>query len=224
MKVTGDAVLNAELDRVWAALNDPAVLVRTIPGCERLEETGPDEYRMTVRAGVASIKGTYQGTVRLTDQDPPLSFVLTASGAGGPGTVDARVTVRLSDGGGTTRLAYDADATVGGTVAGVGQRVLAGVAKKTAREFFAAVDAELTGVARPEPAAPQAAAAAPAAAPADVLARPAGQEPGRVFAAPQPPAAGLVAGPGVTPVVAGGLVALAGVLVGWLLGRAGKGR
>ena len=55
MKVSGDATLHAPIDKVWAALNDPAVLVRTIPGCERLELTGPDAYRMMVTAGVASI-------------------------------------------------------------------------------------------------------------------------------------------------------------------------
>ena len=67
MKVAGQAVLHAPVERVWAALNDPAVLVRTIPGCQRLEATGPDAYAMTVTAGVASIKGTYAGTVALAD-------------------------------------------------------------------------------------------------------------------------------------------------------------
>ncbi|MDP9416943.1 MAG: carbon monoxide dehydrogenase subunit G, partial [Actinomycetota bacterium] len=156
MKVRGDAVLHAPPDAVWRALNDPAVLVRTIPGCERLEQIGPDRYRMTVTAGVASIKGTYQGEVALTDPRPPSSFVLKASGAGAPGTVSADVVVTLADAGdSSTRLEYDADAVVGGMVGGVGQRVLTGVAKKTAGEFFAAVDDVLTGKARsadvPEP-------------------------------------------------------------------------
>jgi carbon monoxide dehydrogenase subunit G len=147
MKVSGNATLNAPVDKVWAALNDPAVLVRTIPGCERLEEVGPDEYRMTVTAGVASIKGSYAGDVRLTDQQEPHAFVLKASGAGGPGTVSADVKVRLADSGdGTTVLSYDADAIVGGMIGGVGQRILTGVAKKTAAEFFRAVDDVLTGV------------------------------------------------------------------------------
>ena len=57
MKMSGEATLNAPVERVWAALNDPAVLVRTIPGCERLEEVGPDAYRMTVTAGVAVDQG-----------------------------------------------------------------------------------------------------------------------------------------------------------------------
>jgi carbon monoxide dehydrogenase subunit G len=145
MKVAGQATLHAPAERVWAALNDPAVLVRTIPGCQRLAATGPDAYEMTVTAGVASIKGSYAGTVRLTDLQPPSSFVLRAAGAGGPGTVSADVTVRLAERDGVTQLDYDADAVVGGVIGGVGQRMLTGVAKKLAGEFFGNVDAVLTG-------------------------------------------------------------------------------
>ena len=82
MKVTGSATLNASRDEVWKALNDPAVLVRTIPAVTRLEETGPDAYRMTITAGVASIKGVYTGDVSLSEQKPGDSFVLKAAGAG----------------------------------------------------------------------------------------------------------------------------------------------
>lgn len=146
MLVSGSATLNAPPDAVWNALNDPAVLVRTIPGCQRLETIGADAYAMTITAGVASIKGVYTGQVRLADQDPPDRFVLKASGAGGPGTVSADVAVTITDGGeGTTTVTYDADAVVGGMIGGVGQRMLTGVAKKTAGEFFAAVDDVLNG-------------------------------------------------------------------------------
>jgi uncharacterized protein len=144
VKIKGTATLNAPRDRVWAALNDPAVLVRTIPGVERLEAVGEDRYRMTVTAGVASIKGTYLGNVALTDPEPPSAFTLKASGAGAPGTVDADVRVTLEEGAdGGTRVSYAADAVVGGAVGGVGQRVLAGVAKKTAGEFFRNVESVL---------------------------------------------------------------------------------
>src|SRR3954454_8961104 len=152
MKVAGQATLHAPIERVFSALNDPAVLVRTIPGCQQLEATGPDAYAMTVTAGVASIKGTYAGTVRLEDLQPPSSFVLRASGAGAPGTVSAEVSVRLTEQDGGTRLDYDADAVVGGVIGGFGQRMLAGVAKKLAGEFFAAVDQELDEVLAGKPA------------------------------------------------------------------------
>jgi hypothetical protein len=183
-------------------LNDPAVLVRVIPGCQRLVATGLDDYELTVTAGVASIKGSYAGTVRLTDLQPPTSFVLRAAGAGAPGTVSADVTVRLAERDGATQLDYDADAVVGGVIGGVGQRMLAGVAKKLAGEFFGNVDAVLTGAAV-EP--------APAAAPAPT---------GAVYTAPV--AAATTTGRPVEFIlgaVFGAVTALAGVLVGIRVGR-----
>nr|BFE81363.1 hypothetical protein GCM10020093_039640 [Planobispora longispora] len=143
MKVAGSAVLGADRDRVWSALQNPDVLVRTIPGCERLEETGPDTYRMTVTAGVASIKGVYQGEVALSEPEAPNRFVLRARGQGAPGTVEATVEVRLSEVDGGTRIDYDAEAVVGGMIGGVGQRMLTTVAKRTAGEFFSAVENHL---------------------------------------------------------------------------------
>jgi carbon monoxide dehydrogenase subunit G len=136
-------MIGVERHRVWDALQDPAVLVRTIPGCERLEETGPDTYRMTVTAGVASIKGVYQGEVSLAEPSEPESFVLRARGQGAPGTVEATVLVRLSEVDEGTRVDYDADAVIGGMIGGVGQRMLGSVAKRTAGEFFAAVEDHL---------------------------------------------------------------------------------
>lgn len=178
MKINGKATLQAPPERVWAALNDPAVLVATIPGCERLERTGPDRYRMTITAGVASITGTYVGDVELADPEPPSAFTLRASGAGAPGTVSADVRVTLAaeaDGG--TLLRYAADATVGGAIGGVGQRVLAGVARKTATQFFAAVDAHLAASDAEAVAAEPAPGIAPAAEP--VAAAPAAGGPGQ---------------------------------------------
>jgi carbon monoxide dehydrogenase subunit G len=233
MKVSGSATLHAPREKVWEALNDPAVLVRTIPGCQQLEETGPDAYRMTVYAGVASIKGSYLGTVRLADQQPPGAFTLHAAGAGSPGTVQAEVQVRLSDDPGDgeearTRLEYDADAVVGGPVGGVGQRVLSGVAKKTAGEFFKAVDDVLTGVAPAQPApgesapaesAPAGSGDADGVAAAGVPAQRAPEQPG-VWRAPTPPP-GAPGGGGdfLRGTVFGAVVALAGVVVGGLLAR-----
>lgn len=147
MKVAGQATLHAPIEQVWAALNDPAVLVRTIPGCQRLEATGPDAYAMTVTAGVASIRGSYAGTVQLAELQQPNSFVMRAAGAGAPGTVSADVQVRLVEVGGLTELSYDAEAVVGGVIGGVGQRMLVGVAKKLAGEFFTGVDEVLSGAA-----------------------------------------------------------------------------
>jgi len=149
VKISGSAVLHAAPDRVWAAVTDPAVLSAVIPGCDVLTPTADNTFALTVTLGVASIKGSYSGKVSFSDLVEPSSLTMRAKGSGGPGTIDTTVAVvltGLSDG--TTRLNYDADAMVGGMVGGVGQRVLAGVAKKTAGVFFAAIDEVLTG-ARP---------------------------------------------------------------------------
>ena len=166
---------------------------------------------MTVLAGVASIKGVYEGKVALTDQNPLDTFVLTAAGAGTPGTVNAKVAVSLSDSGDeSTTLTYDADAVVGGMIGGVGQRMLSGVAKKTAAEFFSAVDDVLSGRSP-----------APAQAGGDADAREAASA--TVFEAPiRSPGAGQT-GPGdfLRGAVVGAAAALCGVLVGgWLGGKA----
>jgi carbon monoxide dehydrogenase subunit G len=212
MRVSGSATLHAPVEKVYAALNDPAVLVRTIPGCERLERAGEDAYKMTVTAGVASVRGTYAGDVRIADQRPPQGFTLRASGTGAPGTVTADVQVQLAPGDdGTTVLSYDADAVVGGMIGGVGQRMLVGVAKRTAGEFFAAVDAVLTGAA-PAPEAPPAGVAAPA-----------GAQPAVFTAPPRPP--GPFGGQLAAGVALGAAAALLGVLVGgWMTRRAAARR
>jgi carbon monoxide dehydrogenase subunit G len=223
MRIAGNATLHAPVEAVYAALRDPRVLVRTIPGCERLEQVGEDAYAMTVTAGVASVRGTYAGDVRLTDQRAPHGFVLRASGSGAPGTVSADVTVELSPGSnGTTELSYDADAVVGGMIGGVGQRLLTGVAKRTAGEFFTAVDQALAGREAEEavsgsgaPSTTTGVAAAPA--PPDT-----GEAGARVYTAPARaarPAAGIPGGEFAAGVVLGAAAALLGALVGGYLAR-----
>jgi hypothetical protein len=236
VKVSGTATLNAAPEQVWAALNDPAVLVRTIPGCEELESVGTDRYRMRVTAGVASIKGTYLGDVELADHVPFSAFTLRASGSGAPGTVNAAVKVTL-DGrpDGTTLLGYDADAVVGGAVGGVGQRVLSGVARKMAGQFFGAVNEQLTTPAATEPIA--ASGTSPVAGPDTGPATATGTMPGEpASSAASAPAVFARSGPvqGQTPggrdvrvdvrnslpaVALGALIALVGVLVGWKITR-----
>ncbi len=224
MKISGSATLHAPPRQVWAALTDPAVLAATIPGCERLEATGPDQYALTVTAGVASVRGTYAGQVALSDQREPDALVLTASGSGAPGTIATTVQVRLAGtGDGQTELSYDADAQVGGVIAGVGQRMLASVAKRTAGEFFTAVNQALAGQAAGTTSAGAGAPAAPsggetagagAAAAGGGAAGPAVWA-GRAAAASRPGSGGGF----LTGVLTGAAVALAGVAVGAWLGR-----
>jgi carbon monoxide dehydrogenase subunit G len=209
-------------------ITDPAVLARTIPGCEMLTQVGEDSYRMNVSVGVGAIRGTYAGEVQLSDQQRPKSYVMHASGAGAPGNARATVTINLEPDGDTTMLTYSADAVVGGPVAGVGQRMMTGVAKRMAAQFFKAIDNELTAVGIPAaagaaPAAAPAAAAAPSAAgETAVTGAPAAAAPA-VFAgkAAAAPAAGF-GGDAQTLAVgalAGAALTLLGVLVGYRMGR-----
>ena len=148
MKIAGSANIGQSPEQVFAALTDPAVLTRTLPGCQSLEQIGPDSYKMVISAGVAAIKGSYVGQVDLSNRVPPNSFTMRASGSGAPGTIQAEVQITLTAEGAGTLLTYDADAVVGGVIAGVGQRVLGGVAKRTAGEFFKSVDRYLAGETR----------------------------------------------------------------------------
>lgn len=149
MKISGANVIDQPVAKVWEALLDPRVLVATIPGCERLEAREPapgndHEYAMTVTAGVAAIKGTYNGSCALSHLHEHESLVMRLSGAGAPGTIDATVTVAFSEPvPGQTQVAYDADAIVGGMVGGVGQRMLSSVSKRMAGEFFGNVGAAI---------------------------------------------------------------------------------
>ena len=204
MKISGTNTIPFSVDQVWDALLDPAMLVRTIPGCERMESTGDHAYDMTVTAGVAAIRGTYSGSCVLTDLDPHSSLVMRLQGAGAPGTVDATVNVRFDEVDEGTQVAWDADAIVGGMVGGVGQRMLASVSKRMAGELFDGVGREL---------------AAPVAeqrAPASVAETPEGEtravftRPGAPSGASQDFVKGIAVGAGLV---------LLGVVAGAVLGR-----
>jgi uncharacterized protein len=226
VNLDGSAVLHGTPEEVWTVITDPAVLARTIPGCETLQRTGEDEYRMDVSVGVGAIRGTYAGEVRLTDQQRPSSYVMHASGAGGPGNVRAKVTINLEPTDEGTTLTYSADAVVGGAVAGVGQRMITGVAKRMAGQFFTAIDRELTSGAPVEtaPAAARATSAAVSSTEAVTAGVPAGTP-----AAPAPQVFGGAKAPAAAPssdlqtlavgALGGAGLTLLGVLVGWLLGR-----
>lgn len=205
MKVSGSNTLHAPVSQVWDALLDPAVLVQTIPGCERLVATGDNAYDMTVTAGVAAIKGTYNGTCLLSDLVEGQSLVMNLNGAGAPGTIGAVVNVSFADGEpGTTVISYDADAVVGGMVGGVGQRMLASVSKRMAGEFFGNVDKVLGG-------------ASLSAAPPAVQGEPAAV--GQVFSAPAKTSVVSSQGDFVKGIGVGAGLVLLGVLAGAVLGR-----
>jgi len=136
MKLEGSYEVKAPRQKVWDAFLDPETLRKAIPGCEKLELMGPDEYKATLKIGVAAVKGTFEGKVRLLDKKPTESYRLSADGSGGPGFVRSDTLISLTDIEGGTRVAYSADVQVGGLIAGVGQRMLGGVSKMMADQFF----------------------------------------------------------------------------------------
>lgn len=122
---------------------DPEALKSCLPGCERFDPIGPDRYQVTVKVGVAAVRGTYTGTVALSDVDEPSTYTLEAQGTGGPGFMKAVTVMELEEQGPATLLRWSADATIGGTAASVGARMLGGVAAHLAGQFFKCLESRL---------------------------------------------------------------------------------
>jgi carbon monoxide dehydrogenase subunit G len=136
MKLEGSYEIPAPRQQVWDAFLDIERVRQAIPGCEKLEPLGPDEYKATMKVGVAAVKGTFEGKVRLGDKQAPESYRLFAEGSGSPGFLRADTLISFADAPGGTRVSYSADVQVGGLIAGVGQRMLGGVSKMMADQFF----------------------------------------------------------------------------------------
>ena len=136
MKLDGSYEVPAPRKKVWDAFLDPNVLKQAIPGCEKLEAIGPDEYKATMKVGVGGVKGTFEGKVRLSDKNPPESYKLAVEGSGGPGFIRGETVITLTDSGSGTKVAYTVELQVGGLIASVGQRMLGGVSKMMADKFF----------------------------------------------------------------------------------------
>jgi len=142
MKIEGKQLIDAARKRVYESLINPEVLQRTIPGCERLEKTGENEFAATIRAGVGSIKGVFNGTVRLEDLRAPEHFRMVVEGKGAPGFLKGSGDLDLEEAGETTSVNYTGDVQIGGTIASVGQRMIQGTVKMMATQFFTALEAE----------------------------------------------------------------------------------
>ena len=152
MKLEGTHQIQAPRERVYKALIDPEVLQRCIPGCERLEKTAEDTYSATIRAGVGTIKGVFNGTVKLKDMRPPEHYRIEVEGKGAPGFLKGSGDLDLEAEGEITVIKYTGDVQVGGTIASVGQRMLQGTMKMMASQFFTALEAEAkTAIGEPPP-------------------------------------------------------------------------
>ena len=173
MEIKGEYKIAAPRDKVFAALNDPAILQACIPGCESLEKTSDTEMKAKVRLRIGPVSASFTGKVTLSDIDPPNGYRISGEGQGGvAGFAKGGAVVALRDDGGATVLDYNVDAQVGGKIAQVGARLIDGTARKLADEFFgkfaatiggppaAAAVAGVASAAEPVPAAPPPSAAA----------------------------------------------------------------
>lgn len=147
MEFTGEYLLPVARQRVWDALNDPAVLQASIAGCQQLDKLSDTEFSAVVTSKVGPMAVTFRGAVELTELDPPNGYLLTGRGQGGAaGFARMSARVMLSDAeGGQTLLHYSAHAEIGGKLASVGSRLIQTVAKKNADDFFAAFARQLSG-------------------------------------------------------------------------------
>jgi hypothetical protein len=155
----------ASQDKVWAALNNPEILKRCIPGCQSLEMTSPTDMIATVVVKVGPVKATFSGKVMLSDLDPPNGYRIAGEGSGGvAGFAKGGASVKLEpEGADATNLQYIVDAQIGGKLAQLGSRLIDSTAKKLAGEFFQNFAAALTTPEAPAADAPPAQAAEEAA-------------------------------------------------------------
>ena len=152
MKLEGSHQLEATRERVYQSLVNPEVLQRCIPGCEKLERTGENTFAATIKTGVGSIKGVFNGTARLEDLREPEHLRIVVEGKGAPGFLKGSGDLDLQQEGNLTKVNYTADVQVGGTIASVGQRMIQGTAKMMAAQFFTCLGAEAkTEVGEPPP-------------------------------------------------------------------------
>lgn len=137
MEMNGEYRIAAPREKVWAALNDPEVLKECIPGCEELEKVSDTEFTAKVKAKVGPVSAKFAGEVTLEDLDPPNSYRIAGQGKGGAaGFASGGAQVMLEDDAGDTVLRYEAEAKVGGKLAQIGSRLVAGTARKLADKFF----------------------------------------------------------------------------------------
>jgi uncharacterized protein len=143
LDIGGVETIQAPLEVLWKALNDPIVLTRCIPGCKTMTEIAPDAYKVEMQLRVAAVGGSFEGEIALSDKDPPKACSIKVSGAGtlGHGNGTARFEI-APEGPDASRLTFQGVGEIGGLVAGVGQRILSSVSKHLVGRFFTALRKE----------------------------------------------------------------------------------
>jgi carbon monoxide dehydrogenase subunit G len=143
MKLEGTYEIQAPRERVFQALTDPAVLQKSIPGCERMEKSGDNKYDAMLSAGVGPIKGVFTATVSIENVTPPSNYRLVVEGKGQPGFIKGSGDLLLEERSAGTLIRYTGNVQVGGMLASVGQRMIESTAKLLAAKFFTALDSEV---------------------------------------------------------------------------------
>lgn len=143
MKIDGSYTIDAPREAAYAALSDPESLRHCLPGCEKFDEIGEGRYEAVLKAGVAGIRGTFTGTVTMTNQQPPASYTLAVEGTFSGGFVKGSGDISLADEEGKTRVSYSADGQVGGPLASVGQRLIGPATKMIAGQFFRCMEGQV---------------------------------------------------------------------------------
>ena len=142
MQQQGEHTINTDLESVWQALNNPAILEASIPGCESFERIDAENLKASVRAKVGPVNAVFQVTLALSNVQAPNRYRLNGEVKGGAGVAKGHADVDLeplpdSPNGASTRLVYKVEASVGGKLAQIGSRLIDGAAKKMADDFFA---------------------------------------------------------------------------------------
>jgi uncharacterized protein len=144
MKISGGYTVNANQQDVWKRLMDPDTLSGCIPGVEKLNKIGENEYEMAMNVGVGMIRGTYEGKVRLADINEPSDYTMYVEGSGRPGFVKGTGHIKLeSQSEETTEITYEGDVEVGGPVGSVAQRMMGSVSKRMVDQFFKCVEEKI---------------------------------------------------------------------------------
>jgi carbon monoxide dehydrogenase subunit G len=145
MEMHGEQRIAAPREAVWRRLNDPETLKLCIPGCQEIEKVSDTEFTAMVKARVGPVSATFKGRVTLTDLDPPSGYTISGEGQGGvAGFAKGGAKVELAEDGAETILRYGVQAQVGGKLAQIGSRLVDGVARKYADEFFTKFVAAVT--------------------------------------------------------------------------------
>lgn len=137
--ISGEKTFPTSPTATYELLTDPSVIKQAMPGLKSLEEESENRYKAQMEVGVAGIKGRYDGELEMADSVPGEHYRLVIKGEGSMGFMESDVTVTLTSEGDGTKVTYDGEANVGGKVAGVGQRMLSGVAKLLINQFFSGV-------------------------------------------------------------------------------------